>query len=162
MPTPNELHTARLRDFLADSDYLVHEVVDVEPTSSDEESEQDDMEVQVALRQDDIAEDTGSEGEEEGRFVSNQSGGANNNGLGNGMSEREISQLNRDINEKKQWEKVNEGNKGRVSMSPAAPRKLGKEFKAAPKISAPVKKESKWEVNSVTGNAERVDNYGVD
>ncbi len=38
MPTPKELHIARLTAQLATQPFVVHEVVEVEPTSSDEES----------------------------------------------------------------------------------------------------------------------------
>ncbi|GMH66013.1 hypothetical protein TrRE_jg819 [Triparma retinervis] len=39
MPTPSELRVAKLRDQLAVQDFVVHEVVEVEPTSSDEDSD---------------------------------------------------------------------------------------------------------------------------
>ena len=39
MPTPSELRVAKLRDQLAVQDFVVHQVVEVEPTSSDEESD---------------------------------------------------------------------------------------------------------------------------
>ena len=39
MPTPTEIRIAKLRDQLARQDFVVHEVVDVEPTTSDEESD---------------------------------------------------------------------------------------------------------------------------
>ena len=45
MPTPNQLRLASMRDSLATQDFVVHEVVDVEPTSSDSEYEADEGDV---------------------------------------------------------------------------------------------------------------------
>ena len=124
MPTPSELRVARLRDQLADRDFLVHEVVDCDPTTSDEEEGLDEgtegaPNQELRKGEDDGGDDGGDEedgegegeGSLEGSFNANQSGSSNHNGLGNGMTAGEVAALNRDVREKRLWEEVDKKNK---------------------------------------------------
>ena len=85
MPTPSSLRVAQLRDKLQGSDFIVHEVVDVEPTSSDEEYESDTEEFVAGV----------VEVEE----IRNVSGGSNE------MTE-EAERMWKEKREREQWEQV--------------------------------------------------------
>ena len=93
MPTPSSLRVAQLRDKLQGSDFIVHEVVDVEPTSSDDEYESDTEEFVAGV----------VEVEE----IRNVSGGSNE------MTE-EAERMLKEKREREQWEQVvRAGQKGK-------------------------------------------------
>ena len=105
MPTPKELRVAQLRDRLQGQDFIVHEVVDVEPTSSDEECDAEGG----------AAPPGGWRGREEEEEEEEGDGEWRGEGGGNrslNSNEVTVDEINREIRERRQWELVGAGGKG--------------------------------------------------